>query len=90
MAIESKSPINGNIENNGKFSPKLPVEAEIELNCTEINNIFFIFINKFDSYLMRNLCYFCLKFTYIYDDNTSNNSYFFNYNVFIKHWHNIF
>jgi hypothetical protein len=33
-AIESKIPINGIIENNGKSSPKLPVEAEIELNST--------------------------------------------------------
>ena len=52
MAIESKSPINGNIENNGKFSPKLPVEAEIELNSTQINNIFLIFINKLDTNMM--------------------------------------
>ena len=56
MAIESKIPINGIIENNGKSSPKLPVEAEIEVNSTQINNIFLIFINKLDENMMPALC----------------------------------
>ena len=46
IAIDNKIPINGIIENNDKFSPKLPVEAEIELNSIQISNIFFIFIFK--------------------------------------------
>ena len=38
IAIDNKIPINGIVENNDKFSPKLPVEAETELNSIEINN----------------------------------------------------
>ena len=45
IAIDNKIPINGIIENNDKFSPKLPVEAEIELNRMAINNPLFLFIN---------------------------------------------
>ena len=44
-AIENKIPRNGIIENNDKFSPKLPVEAEIELNRIAINNALFLFIH---------------------------------------------
>ena len=45
IAIDNKIPINGIIENNDKFSPKLPVEAEIELNRIAINNALFLFIH---------------------------------------------
>ena len=43
IAIDNKIPINGIIENNDKFAPKLPVEAEIELNRMAIKNIILIF-----------------------------------------------
>jgi len=45
IAIDNKIPINGIIENSGIFSPKLPVEAEIELNRIAINNTLFLFIH---------------------------------------------
>ena len=44
IAIDNKIPINGIIKNNDIFSPKLPVEAEIELKRIENNNIILIFI----------------------------------------------